>query len=100
MASIRENLIAAKALITDPTNWTKGKYIDGEGCMCAAGAIRSATGEKLGQTESYLDNLVRREFHGDFGFVTIEEFNDDRLTTHPDIMALFDRGIAAQPVSP
>ena len=96
MASVKDNLIAAKALIADPKHWTKGEYVDGQGCMCASGAIRSVTGETLCKTEIYLDNLVEREFYHDFGFATIEEFNDDRLTTHADIMALFDRAIAAQ----
>jgi hypothetical protein len=96
MATVKENLIAARALIDTPEKWVQEKYIDGDGCMCAAGAIRKATGERLGETECWLDLFVRREFYCDFGFATIEEFNDDRMTTHADIMALFDRAIAAQ----
>jgi hypothetical protein len=36
-------LRAAKALISDPANWTQdGVYVTAEGCMCAQGAINKA----------------------------------------------------------
>ena len=94
--TVKENLIAAKALIADPAKWTKGKYIDGEGCMCAAGAVRQVTGEKFGEAESCLDRVVCEAFYEEFGFDIIEDFNDDPETTHADIMVLFQRAIDAQ----
>lgn len=98
MATVKENLIAAKALIADEINWVKGGYRvelpSGTLCFCSAGAIK----EVIGLPPAFLHDTaecLELEKHVP-GAMTIVGFNDLDATTHSDIMALFDRAIAAQ----
>lgn len=96
---VRETLIKAKALITDPKNWTQGAYArTGDGvpvplshsaavCFCSMGAIRRISGE-LGAPYQAL----KREI-GPSDMVC--EYNDSH--THEEVLALFDKAIEAQP---
>lgn len=99
--TIKEVLIAARAKIADPANWTQGSLAkDDESltcgvlseharCYCAIGAIiASAHSDNCdvgGQAVLYLDKFT------DGNAVN---FNDTR--THPQVIAAFDEAIAAQ----
>lgn len=103
--SVREDLIAAKALIDTPEKWIKGQYADHD-CLCALGAARMAFfGSLSGHNRRAdgwsgdhnpvamaLDNALIDKWAAE----SVEHFNDHPDTTHADIMALFDRAIAAQ----
>lgn len=97
MTTVKENLVAAKALIAEPGDWGKDEYQPRPGCYCALGALGAVLGmdpdDDMGPPEKALalalptpSNNVSR----------VVDFNDDEHTTHADIMALFDRAIAAQ----
>lgn len=101
MATVRENLIAAKALIDTPEKWLKGALSTGDDtCFCAMGALGHAGGfglvasDKTPEMASLLDSIPA-------SFVWVRDrhrlaaYNDHPNTTHADIMALFDRAIAA-----
>lgn len=92
--SVKDDLIAAKALIADPACWFKGAYKSMNGAaICASQAIIAVLGDKDGYTSSALWNALsdaRPE-----GFASVSGYNDDPKTTHGDIMALFDRAINA-----
>lgn len=95
MRSVKENLIAAKALIDTPEKWLKGKLANADGCFCAAGALKYAAGYGAGEV---WDSPEYRAVRGGIPDTKqeIPSFNDRPSTTHADIMALFDRAIAAQ----
>ena len=101
MASVKENLIAAKALIDTPAKWVRGDYRDTvTGCMCAIGSVARAMELSPGKVEAStfegkaLALALPEGWERDT--VAIVEFNDDPTTTHADVMAMFDRAIAAQ----
>lgn len=99
MATVKKSLAAAKALIDTPEKWAQHSYQTGMGCMCVIGALAKALGHNplndtppdLGAPERALDKAAR-----EVGFGNAVHLNDDLRTTHADIMALFDRAIAAQ----
>lgn len=94
--TLKENLIRAKALITDPEKWTQGAYArDANGCIvppddpsavcyCSIGAIGA-----LGLPCNELENTI------DYLYVSIgkpiSDFNDG--DTHADVMAAWDKAI-------
>ena len=94
--SVRENLIAARALIANEANWAQGKDVDAsKGRYCAAVACTdfptaydmfNALGDALP------DAFKRPGWHG---VARLFKFNDE--SGHGDVLALFDRAIAAQP---
>lgn len=94
--SVREDLIAAKALIDTPDKWGQEEYEPRPGCYCIFGAIAKAKGVKaaprleLGHEAYALRMALPSEFLGG-----VVDYNDDLATTHADIMALFDRAIEA-----
>ena len=106
MATVKENLIAAKALIDTPEKWIKGQFRDENGCLCARGACGIASGKgfaskEASRSESQLIRFLPPrmdghswQIHGPLS--ALAHYNDDPDTTHADIMALFDRAIAAQ----
>lgn len=92
-----ENLKAAKALINTPEKWKKrGWGNSGSGCYCALGAAKEAGHFNVLQ-------IIDRKFpitaalmaQVPAGFRSVVEFNDHPTTTHADIMAVFNRAIAA-----
>lgn len=106
MPSVRENLIAAKALIDTPEKWGKGEgFTEPVGCLCAESACAQAAApfqlvkvlswEALEKAlpEPWRTRCVTED-------MAVHWFNDDPSTTHADIMALFDRAIAAQDEQP
>jgi hypothetical protein len=99
MSTVKENLIAAKALIDTPEKWIKGSFHKA-GCFCAVGALGMASNgnpENWGYDER---EALLRALPVDAVAYSVALFNDDPDTTHADIMALFDRAIAAQDGQP
>lgn len=93
MTSVKENLIAARALIDTPEKWGKGKYEVSSGCYCAMGALGMAG---HGDVIMFTDEEASALRAGmPSGYFSITRFNDRPNTTHADILALFDRAIAA-----
>ena len=102
MMSVKENLIAAKALIDTPEKWFKGEYESDNGCLCALGAVARAVCPKIDFDEDKIglypeDGALAEALPFDWPKEVneIPDFNDAPETTHADIMALFDRAIAA-----
>lgn len=101
-----EILRAAKALIDTPEKWTQGKYArDAEGhaldhskdgfagavCYCAVGALWAAAGS--------FDEAAVSRVRDAAGTHILHPWNDDPERTHPEVMAAFDRAIAAAEAS-
>ena len=99
MASVKENLIAAKALISTPDKWLQGDLRDEDfTCFCAIGAIETAGGY-VGRAGTLFGSPEVAALTNASGFQHwsgLAGFNDDEATTHADIMDLFDRAIAAE----
>ena len=99
-----QDLKAARAVIEKPETWTKGFYahtatgedVESEHpdatCWCVIGAVEKVTSEghwmRAQNVIHYLGHYVPRR-----GYVA--KFNDDPNTTHEDILAVFDKAIAA-----
>jgi hypothetical protein len=100
MPTVRENLIAAKALIDTPEKWGKGDGMSQPvGCHCAESAC-AAVASDFNKRERLWTALGlalpgdwKRKFEKEE--VSTHHFNDHPDTTHADIMALFDRAISA-----
>lgn len=93
--SVKEHLIAAKALIDTPEKWHRGS-MRADGCVCAMGAvadITKAAGRRgwISETREYKELRAALPH----GFNHVPTFNDHPETSHADIMALFDRTIEA-----
>jgi hypothetical protein len=90
-------LVAARAEIEK--GWCRGAAVDVHGNVCALGAIDVA----LGGSRSSFKSLATRAWdrmdvlHALSGGA-IGEFNDRPDTTKADVLALFDRAIAAEAV--
>ena len=87
-AASAEKLRRAKSLIDTPDKWIKGdrvRVVNNQRCYCAVGALEMAGAR--------FRPLVRALPGGSY---TIVDFNDAPTTTHADVMALFDRAIAAE----
>lgn len=96
-----EILKAARARIADPQNWCQGwfahdergqslDYNDPEACSwCAVGALRRE-GERWnrGAYKALWAQLPA-------GYDHVSDYNDDYGVTHADVLALYDRAIAA-----
>jgi len=95
-----EALVAARELIADERNWIKEDYnrvVDGRQCYCADGALLAARRAPLLE-EDFLDlpySLARRALSSASPIGTIIDYNDAPETTHADVLAMFDRAIAA-----
>lgn len=100
MKSVREVLVAARALIDTPEKWTKGsmgRTASGacvvashrDACRwCAIGAVIRVDGSVGYRAWDALDAASGS---------AAPMFNDAPSTTHADVMNLFDRAIAACP---
>lgn len=93
--TVKQNLIAARALIDTPEKWHRGS-MRSDGCVCAMGAVADITKAAgrtgwISETREYkaLRAVLPRAFNH------VPAFNDDPATTHADIMDLFGRAIAA-----
>lgn len=102
---VREDLIAAKALINTPEKWAheeSRRQENGGPCLCAVDAVFETRHWEAGGMRVLieLEGALPEDFAAD-PYSEIEEvaqFNDAPTTTHADIMALFDRAIAAAEV--
>lgn len=103
MATVKENLIAAKALIDTPDKWAHEnsmRRIEGGNCLCALDAVSAAIGKawKGGDEErAALESQVPSGRWSRYKLHPVAQYNDHPDTTHADIMSLFDRAIEAQP---
>lgn len=91
---VREDLVAAKALIDTPRKWRKGDYDRGGRC-CAVGAVVRVVGGEISDAEYSSAALALEAALLPEQGKKVFLFNDNPTTTHADIMALFDRAIAA-----
>ncbi len=99
--SLRDDLIAARALIDTPDRWKKRAGDDGFGTPCCAIVAanrrsRYGTAENEAMRRSLFEQLpAAYKKHGTLYGMDVGYFNDDPATTHADILALFDRAIEA-----
>lgn len=104
--SVRDNLIAARALIDTPEKWAHEditRRYNGGHCLCVVDAVAEVVGnswDECGERErDLLEAAVPSEFkraaNQDEFLHRAAQFNDHPSTTHRDIMALFDRAIEA-----
>lgn len=95
--TLRDDLIAARALIDTPEKWGKGRnrkaLSDGSYCYCTAGALWFGLSYDADRASKCEDALIAALPHA--RFAGIRTYNDDPRTAHADIMALFDRAIAS-----
>lgn len=91
---VSEVLIAAKALIVDPANWTQGAYartttgkvchIAVGTCYCSLGALKVTQGFIVPEKyKKYLENVMKCD---------IAAYNDSH--THAEVMKKWDEAIA------
>jgi len=97
--TIRDDLIAAKALIDTPEKWWKGPAIGPAGEMCAVRACEKAVGlPPMGMHDDpygrAYEMFIALNGKTPRGFV-VSTYNDMPDTAHADIMAVFDRAIKA-----
>ncbi len=96
---VRDNLIAARALIDTPEKWQKGRFRSERKtyrCYCALGALFEVCGtgtDALASCRAALINALPVAWQPRM----TARYNDLPSTTHADILSLFDRAIAAQP---
>lgn len=103
----KEILEKARALITDPKHWTRGKFardtcgssvsVDSSTatCFCTVGAVyRVSASVTVGHHEA-LDLLANELDQLGRPSRSIPTFNDS--STHEQVLALFDRAIASCP---
>jgi hypothetical protein len=108
MPSVKETLVAARAVIEDPARWNKnGLYAADERgesapvgseravCFCIFGAIAKAEGMHEGFQYSSAPGAYVKQAVRDVSELEVTEYNDARSTTHADVLAVFDRAIEA-----
>jgi hypothetical protein len=72
--------------------WCKHRLRDGQGNVCAVGAICLQTGAEMPARHpaaAQLRKFLPKEFGGE-----IADFNDARSTTKEDVLMLFDKALA------
>ena len=92
--SLHDDLVAARKLVAN--GWTKGMFRR-NGCVCAMGAVLwvvdSDDDEGIDREDEAIRALEAALPVCDVS--TLVGFNDREATTHADVLALFDRAIAA-----
>lgn len=113
-----KQLKAARVLVEDPRNWTKGMYFgkhdeagvcvvspaDAAECYCMQGAVLKVAGlakgvDGLGYagvlTKQFreLDGLLAASVRGRMRGLATWNFNDHEQTTHEEVLQTFDRAI-------
>lgn len=93
-------LRAARERIATPERWTKGAFrrravfSDEVDCECVNGALLGAAGvgafSLIRSGASLCLSLAARAR----GFESASKFNDDRTTTHADVLELLDEAVA------
>ncbi len=83
----KARLIAAKALIVDPANWTQGVYKK-DGCkFCSKGALREQSRNDMWYADCWLNTAAYQ-----MGFDGPIHLNDS--TDHSTVMKMFDLAIS------
>lgn len=101
MNTVRDNLIAARALIDTPEKWGKGNDSfpptrhsgSKTDCLCAHGAVHVAMNGDWGRDAWKITDALMTALPDEWS--NTPDFNDAPSTTHADILALFDRAIEA-----
>lgn len=95
--SVKDILIATKALIDTPEKWLQCsshyRTADGHDSYCITGALSACAGRHEDWVRSWLaitDTLQK----DNLGAYSIVSYNDHPSTTHKDVMSLLDRTIA------
>lgn len=86
-----ETLRKARDWLSDPAHWTKCSTGSHGGPTCAIGAIERFNRGSWWGRATWLLSAQLPPMKG----TCIINFNDDPSTTHADVLALFDRAIAA-----
>lgn len=96
--TVAEDIKTARDIVAK--RWYKGGLTDGEGNVCALGALNVAC---LGSVHAFvIDNRGRREearnelerHLPDQRWPDLVDYNDAESTTHEDIVNLFDKTLA------
>lgn len=96
MTSVKDNLLAARALIDTPEKWGKDQDGSLRGKSCVGIALGEVTGNGMPEYDAVRKAIVAAlPAHFASNTLPIVFFNDHPDTTHADILALFDRAIAA-----
>lgn len=98
MMTVKDDLIAAKALIADAAHWMQDDYSNIRGpdevmCYCALGACLKVDGLHGGDEEISPTCLALAKVVKPGEPYWVARFNDDH--THAEVLALFDRAIEA-----
>jgi hypothetical protein len=94
MTDVLEVLIAARAEIAK--GWCKYSYEAPDGSVCAQGALERVGGFGTGARAALIDALSPEHLHPRHRNISLMLFNDQH--TQADVLALFDRAIAAEAV--
>ncbi len=88
-------LTEARALIERPENWCKNALYE-NGARCVLGALYNTQSDNSDGWNMPIGayNAINSAVPG--AFLSIPHFNNDPSTTHADVLALFDRAIAAR----
>lgn len=98
----------ARALIEDESRWIKGTFskynVVGLECFCALGAVADVShgpdvAERQAKRRDGWQSLAR-SLSSTTNWQRVADFNDRKTTTHADVLALFDRAIAAEEAQP
>lgn len=107
-------LLDARIHLTDPANWYQGSYrkdagmrdvpASEGGCLCGLGAVNLAVARirdyiypSCGSPYEYAaEKLLGEQLPAGRIRRFYAAYNDDPTTTHADVLAVFDRAIAAQ----
>lgn len=90
-----EVLVAARNLIADPKDWAQGNY-DVDGGLCIVGAIAKAAGVSHG--EAHMGHPATLTIDKVIGTSGTARWNDTH--SHTDVLAAFDKAIAATAPKP
>jgi hypothetical protein len=97
MIQLADDLKAARALIDTREKWaaTTAELMRGHNCIVTA--LDRVSFERHVPMQHALERALPRGAHKSqpTSSLRLSHFNDSRRTTHADIMALFDRAIAA-----
>jgi hypothetical protein len=104
-----ELLLAARTLIQTPNDWTKGvnardaagepveEYHPNAVCYCALGAVDITDFRNGADSREYWRSVdaLNAAVPAPYQHWEVHEYQDLPETTHADVLALFDRAIAA-----
>jgi hypothetical protein len=107
MMTPKEILIAARAKIEAPERWTQGAYAKTAKrnkadpnspratCWCILGAVAAVTGDNPNRPDRAISSGLAAAAGVDAYNECVIEWNDAPGRTHAEVLAAFDRAIAA-----